>query len=84
MLEHCNDNYTIGVDEVGRGCLFGSGVAAAITLPLHLEECDIKMWNMIKDSKKLSEKKRFMLRDFLHHKAITKYNMHSFQIHCKT
>lgn len=41
-----------GVDEVGRGCLFGDVVAAAVVLPpgLVLEGVD--------DSKKLTEKKR--------------------------
>jgi ribonuclease HII len=46
-----------GVDEVGRGCLFGDVVAAAVILPqgLILEGLD--------DSKKLSEKKRNRLYD---------------------
>lgn len=46
-----------GVDEVGRGCLFGDVVAAAVILPqgLVLEGLD--------DSKKLSEKKRIRLYD---------------------
>lgn len=41
-----------GIDEVGRGCLFGDVVAAAVILPpgLVLEGVD--------DSKKISEKKR--------------------------
>ncbi|MFC4305946.1 ribonuclease HII [Cohnella boryungensis] len=41
-----------GVDEVGRGCLFGDVVAAAVVLPvgLVLEE--------VNDSKQISEKKR--------------------------
>ncbi|AZN40835.1 ribonuclease HII [Paenibacillus albus] len=44
--------YIAGVDEVGRGCLFGDVVAAAVILPegLVLEGVD--------DSKKLTEKKR--------------------------
>ncbi|SEN30937.1 ribonuclease HII [Paenibacillus sp. OV219] len=44
--------YIAGVDEVGRGCLFGDVVAAAVILPegLVLEGID--------DSKKLTEKKR--------------------------
>lgn len=41
-----------GVDEVGRGCLFGDVVAAAVILPPHL------VIEGINDSKKLSEKKR--------------------------
>lgn len=41
-----------GVDEVGRGCLFGDVVAGAVILPPHLTI------DGINDSKKLSEKKR--------------------------
>lgn len=41
-----------GIDEVGRGCLFGDVVAAAVILP---EDLIIDGMN---DSKKLSEKKR--------------------------
>lgn len=41
-----------GVDEVGRGCLFGDVVAAAVILPAGLTLADIN------DSKQLSEKKR--------------------------
>lgn len=42
----------IGIDEVGRGCLFGSVVAAAVILPkdFHLPK--------LTDSKKLTAKKR--------------------------
>jgi len=41
-----------GVDEVGRGCLFGDVVAAAVILPPGL------VIEGVNDSKKLSEKKR--------------------------
>lgn len=41
-----------GVDEVGRGCLFGDVVAAAVILPAEL------VIEGIDDSKKLSEKRR--------------------------
>jgi ribonuclease HII len=41
-----------GVDEVGRGCLFGDVVAAAVVLPRGL------VVEGINDSKQLSEKKR--------------------------
>ena len=46
-----------GVDEVGRGCLFGDCVAAAVILPPHLVIAGVD------DSKKLSEKKRALLFD---------------------
>ncbi|RKP55437.1 ribonuclease HII [Cohnella endophytica] len=53
-----------GVDEVGRGCLFGDVVAAAVILPvgLVLEE--------VNDSKQLSEKKRDRLYDQIREEAI--------------
>lgn len=48
-------HYVVGIDEVGRGCLFGDVVAAAVIMP---KETQIKGVN---DSKKLSEKKRNLL-----------------------
>lgn len=53
-----------GVDEVGRGCLFGDVVAAAVILPqgLVLDEID--------DSKKLSPNKREKLYDQIMTEAI--------------
>lgn len=44
--------YIAGVDEVGRGCLFGDVVAAAVILPEGL------VLEGVNDSKKLSAKKR--------------------------
>ncbi|MDO3410719.1 ribonuclease HII [Saccharibacillus sp. CPCC 101409] len=53
-----------GVDEVGRGCMFGDVVAAAVILPtgLKIEGVD--------DSKKLSEKKREELFDVIMREAV--------------
>ncbi len=53
-----------GIDEVGRGCLFGDVVAAAVILPegLLLEGVD--------DSKKLSEKRREQLYEIILSEAI--------------
>lgn len=48
-----------GVDEVGRGCLFGDVVAAAVILPPDL------VIDGVNDSKKLSEKKRDQLYDVI-------------------
>ena len=42
----------IGIDESGRGCLLGRVYAGAVIWPQNLES------NLIKDSKKLSKKKR--------------------------
>ena len=58
MLEYENNLYKegvtliAGVDEVGRGPLIGPVVACACILPVNFYHKDIK------DSKKLSEKKR--------------------------
>lgn len=52
---------TIGVDEVGRGCLAGDVFAAAVLEPS--ERFD--WWEEIRDSKKLSQKKRERLADLI-------------------
>src|ERR1700730_16278994 len=56
--------FIAGVDEVGRGCLFGDVVAAAVILPvgLVLEE--------VNDSKQISEKKRDRLYNQILEEAI--------------
>lgn len=53
------DSLIAGVDEVGRGCLFGPVVASAVVIPLKLlpKLAAIE----VKDSKKLSAKKRLGL-----------------------
>ncbi|SME93952.1 MULTISPECIES: ribonuclease HII [Paenibacillus] len=53
-----------GIDEVGRGCLFGDVVAAAVILPQGLVLEDVN------DSKKLSAKKREKLYDLIMEQAI--------------
>lgn len=70
MLEFENDYYEkgykliAGIDEVGRGCLAGDVVACAIIMPkgLRIEG--------VRDSKKLSEKKRNILYKEILDKAI--------------
>lgn len=57
--------YVAGVDEVGRGCLFGDVVAAAVILPVGL------VIDGINDSKKLSEKKRESLYEVITSQAIS-------------
>ena len=52
----CPDTLVAGVDEVGRGALFGSVVAASVVLPLSAIPKLIAAG--VKDSKKLSAKKR--------------------------
>lgn len=53
-----------GIDEVGRGCLFGDVVAAAVILPQNL------VLEGVNDSKKLSPKKREQLYDVIIDQAI--------------
>jgi len=56
--------YIAGIDEVGRGCLFGDVVAACVILPPGLEI------EGINDSKKLTPKKRDILYEVINEKAI--------------
>jgi len=52
-------NRIVGVDEVGRGCLAGPVVAAAVLIPeTDYHWVDFSWVKEIKDSKKLSAKKR--------------------------
>ena len=57
----------VGVDEVGRGTLFGNVVACAVILP---ETFPDDTYLQIKDSKKLSFKKRRFLADYIKKNAI--------------
>ncbi len=50
---------TAGVDEVGRGCLAGPVVAAAVILKNTIDK------NLLKDSKKISFNKRFKIAEHI-------------------
>ncbi|MEG0873111.1 MAG: ribonuclease HII [Clostridia bacterium] len=63
-LQEKGYNYICGVDEAGRGPLFGPVVAAAVILPKG--ECI----EGVNDSKKISEKKRELLYEQIMQKAI--------------
>ena len=63
-----SDLSTIGVDEAGRGTLFGNVVAAAVIMP---DNIDDELYNQIKDSKKLSFKKRKIIAEYIKEKALT-------------
>lgn len=52
-----------GVDEVGRGCLFGPVVAAAVMMPD--PSISILLKAGVTDSKKLSAKRREVLYDII-------------------
>ena len=53
-----------GVDEVGRGCTAGPVVTAAVILPKDFDH------DIVKDSKKLSEKKRKVAYDLIKEHAL--------------
>lgn len=60
--------YEIGVDEVGRGPLFGRVYASAVILPKHSPKFD---YSKIKDSKKFSsEKKRKEVSDYIKNNCV--------------
>ena len=54
-----------GCDEAGRGCLAGSVYAAAVILPEGYQN------ELLNDSKQLSEKKRYQLREIIERDAVT-------------
>lgn len=58
-------NYICGIDEVGRGCLAGPVFAGAVILPKNFES------ELIKDSKKLTEKKRIEAFNLIKENAIS-------------
>ena len=67
-----DEKVEVGLDEAGRGCLFGRLYAAAVVLPNELDTffdhgAGLKA---IKDSKKLSERKRSILFDYIDEAAI--------------
>ena len=68
----CQEDLIAGVDEVGRGALFGMVVTAAVILP-KTAIIDCQNWG-IKDSKKLSAHRRELLVPQIQQAAIT-YNI---------
>ena len=67
MLEshYYQDLVEAGCDEAGRGCLAGSVYAAAVILPRNYDN------PLLNDSKKLSLKARYTLREQIQHDAIS-------------
>ena len=72
MLEQFyeSDKIELGLDEAGRGCLFGPVCIAGVIWVNEDPNPDLE----IKDSKKMSEKKRKILRDYIESNAIA-YNI---------
>ena len=65
LLNHYYDGLIeAGCDEAGRGCLAGSVYAAAVILPDGYEN------EMLNDSKQLTEKKRYLLREVIECDAV--------------
>lgn len=58
------DKIEAGCDEAGRGCLAGSVYAAAVILPKDYHN------DLLNDSKQLTEKQRYKLREIIEHDAI--------------
>lgn len=66
MLESCyyKGKVEAGCDEAGRGCLAGSVYAAAVILPKDYQN------ELLNDSKQLTEKKRYQLREIIERDAV--------------
>ena len=66
------DTIEIGIDEAGRGCLFGDVFIAGVILPQNILELIEKEEKkvVIRDSKKLSKKKRMIAKEFIERVAI--------------
>ena len=65
LKSHYYDNLVeAGCDEAGRGCIAGSVYAAAVILPPDYEN------DLLNDSKKLTAKKRYALREVIQRDAL--------------
>lgn len=65
LLPHLNSGLIeAGCDEAGRGCLAGNVVAAAVILPTDYVN------PLLNDSKKLTAKQRYALREQIEHEAL--------------
>ena len=63
-------SFIAGVDEVGRGCLAGPVVAAAVILPLHDPELENRLTG-VRDSKQMTAQARDRLYDVIMQHALT-------------
>ena len=64
-LKYSQFKFECGTDEAGRGCLAGPVTAAAVILPNDFKN------NILNDSKKLSEKKRELLKPIIENECIS-------------
>ena len=58
-----------GIDEAGRGCMSGRVYVGCVILPNEYKDDD-ETYKLIKDSKKLSRKKRAELRQYIENIAV--------------
>lgn len=66
-----NNNYEAGIDESNRGGLIGSVVSACVVLKKAETKEELKIYKEIKDSKKLTKKKRQYLANYIKTNALT-------------
>ena len=64
IINHSGKLHEAGCDEAGRGCLAGPVFAAAVILPPDFFHPDLN------DSKKLTQKKRYELRDVIKNESM--------------
>jgi len=62
--QYYKDKVEAGCDEAGRGCLAGPVFAAAVILPPNYQN------DLLNDSKQLTEKKRYLLREQIERDAV--------------
>ncbi len=71
LLEYQTEGVVeVGIDEAGRGCLFGRLYVAGVILPNDIKELCEEEDIVIKDSKKMSEKNKEKAREFIERVAI--------------
>ena len=68
------DVLEVGIDEAGRGCLFGRVYIAGVILPNNILELCEEEGIIIKDSKKMNKKNKDKARKFIENNAIN-YNV---------
>ena len=67
------NKFELGIDEAGRGCLFGDLFVAGVIFPNNIQELITENKIVIKDSKKMSKKKRLESMEFIKKHALSYY-----------
>lgn len=68
--KYYHDKIEAGCDEAGRGCLAGPVFAGAVILPDDVEQRFPELAAGLNDSKQLTEKKRYQLRELIERDAV--------------